>query len=391
MGRENREVVTVRRGHRDGSVRRLPSGRYQARVRDQATNQLVSVGAYATKADANKAIAIAIADQARGAWVDPRAGRTKFGEYARRWLEGRTDLRPRTAELYAGLLRRHLLPTFGRSELGAISTSAVRSWRSKMLSTTGDSTTARTYRLLRTILGDAAADDLIVKNPCTLKSAGVERAPERPVATIPQVMAVADAVGDRYRLAVLLGTFCSLRWGEIAGLARRHVDLVHGRVIVEREVEEALSGTGPLTFGLPKSAAGSRTVSIPPHLLDDVKRHLERWAQPGAEGLLFPSNQGAPIRRSHWSRRWRAARKTAGLVDGFRFHDLRHTGNTLAAMTGASTKELMARMGHASPRAALIYQHATEARDDAIAARLTELVNGTDMAPVVQLVGHRNG
>lgn len=53
---------------------------------------------------------------------------------------------------------------------------------------------------------------------------------------------------------------------------------------------------------------------------------------------------------------------------------VRHTGKTLAASTGASTKELMARMGHASPRAALIYQHATQDRDPVIAAELSRLV-----------------
>ena len=72
------------------------------------------------------------------------------------------------------------------------------------------------------------------------------------------------------------------------------------------------------------------------------------------------------------------AREQAGLPD-FRFHDLRHTGNTLAAATGASTKELMARMGHASMRAALIYQHATADRDAAIAADLSRLANGQDV------------
>lgn len=61
-------------------------------------------------------------------------------------------------------------------------------------------------------------------------------------------------------------------------------------------------------------------------------------------------------------------------MEGFRFHDLRHTGNTLAAASGASTKELMARMGHASPRAALIYQHATRERDDVIARALSEAI-----------------
>jgi integrase len=68
-----------------------------------------------------------------------------------------------------------------------------------------------------------------------------------------------------------------------------------------------------------------------------------------------------------------AAVRKVGL-DELRFHDLRHTGNTLAAATGASTKELMTRMGHASPQAALIYQHATEARDKAIAEALSEQI-----------------
>ncbi len=75
-------------------------------------------------------------------------------------------------------------------------------------------------------------------------------------------------------------------------------------------------------------------------------------------------------------------------VDGLRFHDLRHTGNTLAAATGASTRELMTRMGHASPRAALIYQHATDERDRAIAEALSQLIAASappDSAEVLNL------
>lgn len=60
----------------------------------------------------------------------------------------------------------------------------------------------------------------------------------------------------------------------------------------------------------------------------------------------------------------------AGLPAGFHFHDLRHTGNSLAAASGASTRELMHRMGHGSMRAALIYQHATGERDREIADAL---------------------
>ena len=74
--------------------------------------------------------------------------------------------------------------------------------------------------------------------------------------------------------------------------------------------------------------------------------------------------------QKHWAR----ARDAVDLPEGFRFHDLRHTANTLTAATGASTRDLMFRMGHASAQAALRYQHATRQRDTEIAKSLGELV-----------------
>lgn len=88
-------------------------------------------------------------------------------------------------------------------------------------------------------------------------------------------------------------------------------------------------------------------------------------------GQLKPGPRGGPLRRSGFRRVWNKVRADVGLPD-LHSHDLRHVGNTLAATTGASLKELMARMGHASTRAALIYQHASQDRDRAIAAALGE-------------------
>ncbi len=70
---------------------------------------------------------------------------------------------------------------------------------------------------------------------------------------------------------------------------------------------------------------------------------------------------------------WKKATEKVG-VPGLRLHDLRHTCNTLTAATGASTRELMHRMGHASPRAALRYQHATRERDVVIATALDQII-----------------
>ena len=89
---------------------------------------------------------------------------------------------------------------------------------------------------------------------------------------------------------------------------------------------------------------------------------------------MFPGERGGPLRRHVVQEHWARARAQVTLPAGFRFHDLRHTANTLTAATGASTRELMHRMGHASPQAALRYQHATRARDTAIAQSLSALI-----------------
>ena len=137
--------------------------------------------------------------------------------------------------------------------------------------------------------------------------------------------------------------------------------------------------TGPL-----KTAAGLRRVAIPPHVLPEIERHLRRYVGSGRDSPLFIGPKGGVLYRGVFARSWRRARTAVG-VEHLHFHDLRHTGNTLAATAGASMKELMIRMGHANPRAALIYQHATAERDKAIAEALSELA-GRSRTPPLRLV-----
>jgi len=124
--------------------------------------------------------------------------------------------------------------------------------------------------------------------------------------------------------------------------------------------------TGALQPETPKSSAGRRAVAFPYELAPEVRWHLERFAEPGERGLVFVGPQGAILRRSNFRRIRVRACERAGISD-LHFHDLRHTGGTLAAASGASLRELMARLGHSSTRAALIYQHASRDRDRAIA------------------------
>jgi integrase len=280
-------------------------------------------------------------------------------------------------ELYEGLLRLHLLPTFEYVKLSDLTTAQIRSWHAQLhrAGRPSPNTVAKAYRLLKTILGTPVVDELIPKNPCLIKGASVERPAERIPATIEQVYSLADAIDGRYRVLILFAAFTGLRWGELIALTRQRIDFEATTVRVVEQYVELKDGSRVL--GPPKSDAGVRTVAIPPHIIDELKDHLERFSEAGPVGLVFPSPEGEPLRRSNFYRRiYRPAAQSARLPPGFTFHDLRHTGNTLAASTGASTRELMARLGHASPRAALIYQHATASRDQLIAKSISEMVLG---------------
>lgn len=354
-----------------GNVRKLPSGRFQARYLASDGKERRAPETFASMKAARAWLAEQATDQRRGRWVDPEKGRETFSVYADRWMHNRPDLQPRTRELYSGLLRLHVNPGIGPIELGRIDVSTIRSWHAGLLrSGTGQVTVAKAYRLARTILNTAVADGLIVTNPCALKSAGVEKTAERPTATVPEVYAIADAIRPWYRALVIVAAFSSLRFGELAGLRWEHVDFDAGVVNVRETAVELASGER--VVGPPKSPRSRRTVALPPQALDALRAHREQW---GHWPHVFAGPTGAVLRRGNFAKVWKDALNGAGL-SGYHFHDLRHTGNTLAAATGASTRELMARMGHASPRAALIYQHATDDRDKAIAMALGELIQG---------------
>jgi integrase len=164
--------------------------------------------------------------------------------------------------------------------------------------------------------------------------AGEEKSPERPVLPLSQVFVLADAFADRrYRLLVLLAVFSSLRWGELAALCRRHIDTTAGHIRIEVAVVELTNGA--LVTGPPKSEAGGRWVSIPPFLLPDVIEHLEQFTGSAENCLVFIGPKGAQQRRSNFTRQWRKAPEVAGMT-GVDFHDLRHTGNTLAEVSGVA-------------------------------------------------------
>ena len=314
----------------------------------------------------------------RGEWIDPEHGKVLLADYARIWIQERPKLRPRTVELYDLLLRLHVAPYLGGVEIGQLTTPMVRSWRAELAQKSSDVMAAKAYRLLRAVLNTAVREDELIRvNPCRVPGADKEYSAERPVLTIVQVLALAKAVPARYRAMIVLSTFACLRWGEAIALQRDDVDLEARTVSVTKAYSE-LNGS-VLVVGPTKSRAGVRTVSLPALVVPYLNDHLANFTLDADKALIFTGAKGGVLRRSNFrtGTRWGETCKALGFP-GLHFHDLRHTGNTLAAQTGASLRDLMTRMGHDSPRAALIYQHASSGADRAIADALDLLIAASE-------------
>jgi integrase len=150
-------------------------------------------------------------------------------------------------------------------------------------------------------------------------------------------------------------------------LRRNHINLETGVVRVEVQAVELTNGTRVVTA--PKTEAGTRSVHLPAMVNSAMKDHIEFYGPSHPMGLLFKGPLAEGLRRSTFYKEWDKARRAVDHPE-LHFHDLRHAAGTLAAQTGATLREIMARLGHASPVAAQRYQHAAERRDQVIADAL---------------------
>ena len=368
-----------------GYIRTLPSGRYQASYlgpdghRHTARKPDGRPLTFGTRQDADGWLTLRHSEILRGAWLPatvpaPAAAPLTLAAYSGTWMAGR-ELEQSTRVLYRATLRNQVLPALGGRALGDITPVMVREWHARM--GTGPTQRAHAYSLLRTILNTAVADDLIASNPCRVRGAGQAKRQKRiRPASLAELEALTAAMPARYRLMVLLAAWCAMRFGELAELRRGDVDTTAAVVRIRRGIARGETGR---VVKAPKSQAGKRDVAIPPHLMPAVTGHLRDHVPPGRDALVFPGVHGGPLAHSTVCRWYYPARESAGRPD-LRFHDLRHTGAVLAAATGATLAELMARLGHSTVSAAMRYQHAAADRDKAIAAALSELATVTPIS-----------
>lgn len=379
-----------------GTAHKLPSGRYRAMYFGPDGRRYKADKTFLTEKDARGWLSLRQSEIIRKAWVPPEADEVQqpkltLNEYAETWLRQR-DLKTRTSEHYRKLLDDHILPALGTRPLASITIDDVRDWHAAMTKNGTPTLRAHCYGLLRTIMATATSDGKLKANPCQIRGAGsAKRVHKIRPASLEEIEIITREMPEQYRAMVLLAAWTALRFGELTELRRFDITIVepteeevafatkttpdalpeaYGIVRVERAVVRTDEGFQVTT---PKSDAGRRDVEIPPHLLPAIKDHLERFVRPEKDALLFPATHGGHLAPATLYRRFYTARSEAKR-DDLRWHDLRHSGAVLAAATGATLAELMARLGHSTPAAAMRYQHAAQGRDRQIAKLLSKMV-----------------
>jgi integrase len=363
-------VARKRRGF--GRLRELPSGRWQAAYIGPDTKLHSAPRTYAKEHDAEGWLAAERRKIDLGTWgVVERSDGITLRAYSEQWLEQR-NLRPRTQLLYESMLKRLILPTLGDAKLVTLTPSNIRQWHTG-LGTEKPTRNAHCYALLHAICATAVQDEVLDANPCRIRAAmQTKRKRDVDVLSPAEVDRLAGKMPPRLAASVVLAAWCGLRWGETSELRRSDVSKDQTLLRVRRAVTYR---QGKFYVGEPKTAAGVRDVAIPPHIRPMLKAHLKNHVAADADSLLFPTEDGHHMHGDNYRTDWEKARKAIGKPT-LRVHDLRHVGAVLAAQSGATTAELMHRLGHTTPQMALRYQHVAEGRDAELAERLSTLVTG---------------
>lgn len=208
-----------------GAVRRLPSGRYQARLPDGTTAPTT----FTAKADATRWLATAEADILRGTFVQHLPGDDlTVGEWMNQWhAKHSLHKRPGTLARDGSAIRTHIEPTIGDISLSALRPQDVQRFVAGLTLTLGAGTTHSVYGVLRSALRTAADLELIERAP--IRGVRLPSIPKTAVTVLrpKELVRLADAVPERWRPMIYVAGVCGLRFAEVAGLRVGRLDLDH--------------------------------------------------------------------------------------------------------------------------------------------------------------------
>jgi len=360
-----------------GRIRQERSRRFSAAYIGPDTKLHRAPRTYATRGDAEGWLAGERRKIDLGTWgAVERSDGITLRDYAKQWIEDR-QLRPRTQQLYASMLNRLILPELGDAKIVALTPAMIRQWHAG-LGKDHPTRNAHAYALLHAVCATAVQDEVLDAQPCRIRAAmQTKRKRDVDVLTPTEVDTLAAKMPAQLSASVIMAAWLGLRWGETSELRRNDVSADCAVLRIRRAVTYR---AGRFYVGEPKTSAGARDVATPPHIRPIIKAHLKDHVAKASDSLLFPDDDGTHLRADRYRTHWERARTAIGKPH-LRVHDLRHVGAVLAAQSGATTAELMHRLGHTTPQMALRYQHVAEGRDAEIAERLSQLARNDRDAP----------
>lgn len=374
----------TRRGF--GAIAKLPSGRYRARYTGPDLAWHNAPTTYKAKIDAEGWIASERKLIELGTWTPPATRGQKKDLASRTITEAVTDyivardLRRGSAETYRSTLSTRIDPYLGTATVGGINRHDVEKWTQSMRRDHPEtqSRNSQAYRLLASTMKREVDREIIEVSPCQSPEAGRKPKPaETPLLTADEYRTLVDSLPENYRLMAHVMAGCALRLGEITELRVSDYRTVSPDPLVSTvSVSRAASWVrGQWVVGKPKSEAGIRTVTVPPHIAEPLRDLIKLRMTEGSDALIFPNGNGTRVRPQGFRSTFSRAATKAGRPD-VSPHDLRHYGAVMASRAGATLKELQARLGHETPTMAMHYQHVSEGRDAEIAARMSEMYGG---------------
>ncbi len=332
---------------------------------------------FTRKIDAERFLASVENSKVTGSYVDPALSKMTIGDWADRWLAGQAHLKPSTQERYAGILRKHIGPRWGKVKLGNLSHADVQAWVTLLSKAHSPATVQKIHRVLSLILDMAVKDGRLARNVATGVNLPRTTKHEHRYLTHDQVDDLAQATGypanankhssydtrtnETYRLVVLFLAYTGVRFGEMAALRVGRLDLQRHRATIAASVTP-VQGQG-LVWGTPKSHK-RREVPIPAFLSAEFAEFLQGK---DPDDLVFAGiRNGQPLRVSTFRTPFGTAAAAIGLP-GLHPHQLRHTAASLAIASGADVKVVQQMLGHASATMTLdTYGHLFEDRLDEV-------------------------
>jgi integrase len=347
--------------------------RYRARFRIPNGDGETVGETFTRRRDAKAWLAKQERDAARGAWIDPRDAKVRFGAWAREWQAAQLHHRETTAKTTASRLDAHIMPTFGRMPLGSISRVRVQAWVRELSQRLAPSTVEASYRLLAQIMLAAVDEGMIATSPCR-KISLPERVFEPPtIPTAAELAAIAQHLPACYRRIVAVAAGSGLREGELFGLTVDRINFLHRTLTVDRQLQTLRAGR---VFVPVKRPASNRVVPVAEPTLNVLSTQIEEYP-PDALGLVFRNTHNRPLARQGFQDQFAKAARSVGV--SCTFHDIRHFYASGLLRAGLSPVTVAERLGHSDGGKTVMETYAHVWHDDdqrtraAVEAMLSEV------------------